>query len=223
MPTSRDYAHQPAHLLLRSFARLRAAGDAEKAEVWKALVIQHLDRVRQSVKSFRFPGGQPIPADRVDDAIQEAYLGLEDMADTFAGASEGEFLAALRRCVWFACMDFGRRELRHDKHRGGSLDEPAFDGGDRGRFDEVLEADARQRAQDADDDREREREAHDLLVWGVGRIKNQNYREVIELTVFEKLDGEAIAERLDITTTNVYQRRKRAIEKLEEVLRDRRP
>jgi hypothetical protein len=123
-------------------------------------------------------------------------------------------------------MDFGRTELRHERKSGGSLDEPAFEEGDRGRFDEALEDDARRRDAEIRHKIEgelRAQRAHDLLRWGVSQIGNDSYREILELTVLEKLDGKAVAARLGIRPDNVYQRRRRAIERLEEVLRDRRP
>ena len=223
--TSRDYAHLPVHELLRRFARLRADGDERLHDVWEALVIRTFDRVQQSVKSFQFPGGQRLRDDQRDDAMQEVFFRLKDMAATFAGSSEGEYYAALRTCVWFACMDLGRAELRHESKAAGSLDEPAFDGGDRGRFDDALDHDAQRREAEARDRVETElhaQHAHDLVQWGVSQVRNESYREMLELTVFEGLDGDTIAARLDINAANVYTRRRRALEKLEEVLRDRR-
>jgi RNA polymerase sigma factor (sigma-70 family) len=226
MTTSHDFAHLPVHELLRRFAALRADGDDRMSAVWEALVITTFDRVEQSVRLFRFPSGPPLREHLRDDAVQEAYLRLQDMADGFEGTTEGAYYAALHRCVWYACMDLGRDELRHERRSRGSLDEPAFEDSDRGRFDDALEAAAGRRDADARDKLERELRAqrdHDLVQWGVAQVGNDGYREMLELTVFEKLDGETIAARLDITTTNVYQRRRRALQKLEEVLRDRRP
>jgi RNA polymerase sigma factor (sigma-70 family) len=225
MPTSRDLAHLPVHELLRRFARLRADGDASMPVVWEALVIKTFDRVQQSVKSFRFPGGERLRDDERNDAVQEAYFRLKDMGETFAGTTEGAYYAALGTCVWYACMDFGRAELRHERKVRGSIDEPAFDEGDRGRFDDALDQDAHRREAETRDKIESELRAqhdHDLVQWGVSQIDNAKYRETLELTVFERLDGDTIAARLDITSANVYQRRRRALEKLEEVLRDRR-
>ena len=55
--------------------------------------------------------------------------------------------------------------------------------------------------------------------WAIGRVGNDNYRAVLELTYIEKLDGAAIAERLAISPENVYQRRRRGVKELEKILR----
>ena len=227
MSDPREFRHLPVHELIRRFAQARRAGDRNAEPLWEALVVKTFDRVKQSVKGFRFPNGQALRPDQRDDAIQDAYLRVRAMASTFDGASEGEYFAALHTCVWFACMDFGRDELRHEKGIGGSLDEPAFEAeGDRGRYDDALEADARRRDREALEkleDEARRRRDHDLVAWGISQVGNDNYRKVLELTFLEKLDGEQIAARLDITTDNVYARRSRGLKQLEEVLRDRRP
>ena len=226
MTPTPDDRHLPIHALIRRFAALRAKEDDGMHDVWEVLVLRTFDRVQGLVRTFRFPNGERMPVDQRDDAVQDAYLRLKDMASTFDGASEGEYYAAQSKCVWYACMDAGRAELRHAKRSAGSSDEPAYEDGDRGRFDEALEADARRRDEDALEklaEEARLQHAEELLAWGVSQIENANYREVLELTHFEKLDGAEIAKRLDTTTANVYQRRKRGTQKLEEVLRDRRP
>src|SRR4051794_20123264 len=100
--------------LIAEFARARDGGDrARKVGVWERLAVANYDRVAQLVKLFRFPGGGAIAIDDRADATQEAYLRVNAMAENFRGASVGEFRAALRTAVHAACMDFGRKELRH--------------------------------------------------------------------------------------------------------------
>lgn len=226
-PVSREFAHLPVHELIKQFARFRDTGDERMHAVWEALVVKTFDRVHQSVKSFTFPGGQRLSEDQRKDAAQEAYVRVQDMAATFQGTSEGEYRAALAKCVWFACMDFGRSELRHEKGIGGSLDEPAFDdAGDRGRFDEALERDASRRGAELLDKLEQEaraQRARGLVAWAIAQVENEKHRTVLELTLIHKLDGNAIAERLSISTDNVFARRSRGLKRLEAILRDRRP
>jgi DNA-directed RNA polymerase specialized sigma24 family protein len=50
-------------------------------------------------------------------------------------------------------------------------------------------------------------------------VGNAKHREVLELTYLEKLDGAAIAERLQVSADNVYQRRRRGLKELERILR----
>jgi DNA-directed RNA polymerase specialized sigma24 family protein len=69
----------------------------------------------------------------------------------------------------------------------------------------------------------RAQEATALVRWGIAQVANDGYRAVLELTFIEKLDGGEIAERLGITTDNVYQRRRRGLKELERILRARRP
>lgn len=223
---SREFAHLPVHELIKQFARHRDAADDRMHAVWEALVVKTFDRVHQSVKSFTFPGGQRLSDDQRKDAAQEAYVRVRDMASTFQGSSEGEYVAALAKCVWFACMDYGRSELRYERGIGGSLDEPAFDDeGDRGRFDETLERDAWRRGAELLDKLQQEARAHrdrGLVAWAIAQVENEKHRTVLELTLIHKLDGDAIAAKLSISTDNVYARRSRGLKRLEEILRDRR-
>ena len=58
----------------------------------------------------------------IDDAVQYAFERLVKMPRSFKGTSEGEFRAAMRTCVRFACMDHSR-EMEEEKPIAGSLDE----------------------------------------------------------------------------------------------------
>lgn len=175
--------------------------------------------------TFRFPGGERLPVDRLDDAASEAYIRVDSMGPNFRGSAIGQFRAALRQTVHNACMDYGRRELRHDKHVAGSLDERYEDGEEAGLYDAAMARYWREReALEAEADAEEEfaRESYDVLAWGIGQIENENYRAVLEPTYLEGLSGEEIAVRLDITRDNVYARRSRGGKLLEEILRDQR-
>src|SRR5436305_822821 len=65
-------------------------------------------------------------------------------------------------------------------------------------------------------------QAEGLVAWGISRITNDKHREVLELTLLQKLSTPEVTQRLDITADNLYQRRKRGLLELERILRDSR-
>ena len=135
----------------------------------------------------------------------------------------GQFYAALVTCVQNACMDFGRKELRHDKHAAGSLDETFEPDGEAGPYDAALaayDAELREQADAAVETEHSRREAEQLVAWAIGQVTNDNYREVLELTYLQKLSAEEIADQLGISPDNVYARRSRGGKELEKILRD---
>jgi RNA polymerase sigma factor (sigma-70 family) len=218
---------EPDHLLLRRFVAARDRGDLVlAARLWEQLAVNNFDRVALMVKAFRFtPGGRGLPEHERGSAVSEAYPRVLAMGASFREREIGQFYAALVTCVWHTCRDYGRKELRHDKHVAGSLDATFEPGGDAGPFDRALAAyDAHLRAQagDAENAELDREEAERLVAWGIGQIANQNYREVLELTYLQKLPADAIAERLAISMENVYARRSRGVKELEKILRDRR-
>jgi len=215
--------------LIELYAHHRERRDLERMRaVWEALAVQTVDRIRQLVKAFHFPGGERLPADRVDDAIQEAHVLVLSKVEKFRGRSEGEFRAILGQWVWNACMDYGRRELRHDERIAGSLDETVSDeeGGDRYRYADALEAEARRREEERLDKEDAEAGLageRDLLAWGIAQVENHDHRAVVEMTYLGGATSEEIASRFGITLENVYQRRRRGKKRLEEILREGRP
>jgi RNA polymerase sigma factor (sigma-70 family) len=216
-------ANEPDHLLLRRYVVARDRGrDREAAQIWERLTENNFDRIKLLCKGFRFPGGTGLPRDEAGSAASEAYLRVVAMGANFRERELGQFRAAVVRTVHNTCMDFGRRELRHERHAAGSLDSTWEPEGEGGPYDAALaayDADLRARADDARREEASRREAESLVHWAIGRVRNDNYRAVLELTYIEKLDGEAIAERLDITADNVYQRRRRGVKELEKILR----
>jgi RNA polymerase sigma factor (sigma-70 family) len=212
------------HVLLRRYADAHEAGDRERAaELWKELAVGNFDRVQQIVKAFRFsPGGQGLPELEWGSAASEAYLRVVAMGASFRGREPGQFYAALVTCVRHACMDYGRKELRHELRAAGSIDETYDAGGDAGPYDAALaahEAELRTRRADAEQAERSAREADDLVAWGIAGVENPAYREVLRLTYVERLSGDEIAARLDISRDNAYQRRRRGILELERILR----
>jgi RNA polymerase sigma factor (sigma-70 family) len=206
------------------YCRNRDGGDTARAlELWQDLAVRNFDRVQQLVKAFTFPGGGRIHADRVADATQESFVRVMAMGKTFRESALGQFRLALVQCVRHACMDYGRKELRHDRRAGGSLDERYAGDDEAGPFDAAIARFSRERAEleaEALADEAAREDAHELAHWGIAQIENANHREVLELTLIEGLAGDEIADRLGISPDNVYQRRHRGLKRLEGILRD---
>lgn len=210
--------------LLQEYAAARSRGDElSAARAWERLVVNNFDRVQQIVKAFRFSAAGPkLPEDEWGSAATEAYLRVIAMGARFEQREIGAFYAAVVTCVQNACRDYGRKELRHDRRAAGSLDTTFDPDGEAGPYDAALaarDADLREQTRDAVE-AERDRiEAQQLVAWGIAQIANDTYREVLELTYGEKLSGDQITEQLEITSANVYQRRRRGIIELERILR----
>ncbi len=215
--------NEPDHLLLRRYVVARDRGrDAEAAQTWERLTENNFDRIKILCRGFRFPGGTGLPPDEAGSAASEAYLRVIAMGANFRERELGQFRAAVVRVVHNTCMDFGRKELRHRKHAAGSLDSTWEPGGEGGPYDAALaayDAELRARADDALREEQSRQEAESLVRWAIGRVGNDNYRAVLELTYVDKLDGAAIAARLAISPDNVYQRRRRGVTELERILR----
>jgi RNA polymerase sigma factor (sigma-70 family) len=216
---------EPDHVLLGRFVDAHERGDlAAAAEYWERLAVNNFDRVKNTVKGFRFSAGGPgIPADERGSAASEAFLRVMAMSAVFRKRELGRFYAALATCVENACRDFGRKEFRHQKRSKGSLDQSYEPDGEAGPYDAALaayDADLRRQTQDALEAEADRQDAERLVAWGIAQITNDNYREVLELTYLEKLPGQAIADRLGIKNDNVYKRRERGILELERILRE---
>jgi RNA polymerase sigma factor (sigma-70 family) len=211
---------------IRRFARDRDAGRADAArQTWEDACVRKWDLVNGLVRGHTFPGGGHLSPEDQHDAANEAMLRILKMGERFRGSTAPEFRAAIKRAVWYTCMDVGREALAWEQHSAGSLDD-LYEGSDVGRFESAIAALSRNRGEQAIEAEERELEdlqAMALVRWGISQIANENYRVVLEMTFIQRLDGDEIAARLGITTDNVYQRRSRGLKKLEEMLRDHRP
>jgi RNA polymerase sigma factor (sigma-70 family) len=216
------------HDLLGKFVDAHERGDlSAAADYWERLALNNFDRVKATVKSFRFSAAGPgIPEHEHGSATSEAFMRVLAMSAGFRKRETGRYYAAVSTCVEHACQDFGRKELRHQKRTKGSLDQTYEPDGEAGPYDAALaayDADLRRQSHEALEAEASRQEAERLVSWGIAQIKNDNYREVLELTYLKKLSGEAIAEHLGISLDNVYQRRRRGILDLERILREHRP
>jgi len=226
VPNPIECRHLGEDELLRLYCHHRDRGEDERAaEMWRQLAIRSYDRVMALARAFRFPAGGRLDPEDADDAAQEAFLRVVEMGASFAGSALGQFRAALRQCVQHACLDHGRRELRHERRRAGSLDERYDSAADAGPFDAAIARHSLEQAQlaaEAEVDDERRRARIELVAWAIAQVRNDNYRAVLELTFVERLSADDIASRLGITVDNVYARRSRGLRQLEMILRDHR-
>jgi RNA polymerase sigma factor (sigma-70 family) len=210
--------------LLRHYHAARDAGDLHAAaESWERLAVNNFDRIRQTVNAFRFSAGGPkLPESERGSAATEAYLRVRAMGGNFRQHEVGQFYAALHTAVHNACLDYGRKELRHDRHAAGSIDKKYEHGGEAGPYDAALaayDAQLREQAAEAVDAELRQMDAEGLIAWGIAQVKNDKHREVLEMTYIDKIPAEEISERLDISMANVYARRSRGQRELEGILR----
>ena len=205
--------------LLRRYVRTR------EVAVWEEIAVRNFDRIQGSVATFRFsPSRQPIPEPDHGEVAGLAWERVVAMGAGFRGASIGELRNAVAKAVWHACMDWGRKRIARERRIAGSLDEPAFEEEGAGsRFDAAVAAASRQAEAAAADDQEEWERRNSYVALAraaIGRVANDNYREVLHMTYVRKLDAEEIARQLGITLDNVYQRRRRGSLELEKILDD---
>src|SRR3954468_14789174 len=132
---------EPDHLVLRRYVTARDRGRTDEAqELWQRLAVSNFDRITGLCRAFRFTGGTGLPADEVGSAATEGYLRVVAMGAGFRERELGQFRAAVYRTVHNACLDYGRRELRHRRRSAGSLDERVGAGGGAGPYDGALAA-----------------------------------------------------------------------------------
>jgi RNA polymerase sigma factor (sigma-70 family) len=210
--------------LLTRYHAARDAGDIRSAaEMWERLTVQNFDRIKQTVNGFRFSAGGPkLPETEWGSAATEAYLRVRAKGGNFKERQVGQIYAALHTAVHHACQDYGRKELRHDKRSAGSIDKTFDPDGEAGPFDRALaayDAELRENATESVRAEKRRIEAEELIAWAIGRVDNDNYREVLEMTYIQKIPAEEISERLGISMANVYARRSRGLRELERILR----
>ena len=221
-------AAEPDRFILRRYHAARAKGDpAGAGAAWEQLTIQNIDRIRNAVKAFKFSAASKgIPEFDQGSAVTDAYWRVIAMGTDFHGREAGQFYAAIVTAVDRACRDFGRKDFRHTKRAAGSFDERFDPDGEHGPYDAALaryDTELREQSKDAVEAEARHQAAEELVAWAIKQVKNDNYREVLELTFNdENPPAEEIAEQLGISVANVYQRRRRGLLELEKILRDSR-
>ena len=216
---------EPDRLLLRRYHAAIARGDQAAAlQAWEDLGVNNFDKIKQSVKAFRFSAASGgIPQFDQGSAVSEAWIRLQAMGAAFRKQEVEAYYAALVQCVKNTCLDFGRADLRHQKHSRGSLDERFDPESEAGPWDRAMaawEAERRETARERIEEELDQQHAEGLVAWAIGQINNDNHREVLGLTFIEKLEVKEIAKRLGISEANVYQRRHRGLRELEKILRE---
>jgi DNA-directed RNA polymerase specialized sigma24 family protein len=216
---------EPDRFLLNRYHAAVSRGDSPAAaEAWEQLTLNNYDRIKQTVKLFRFSAAsRGIPDYDQGSAVSEAYLRVRAMGANFRKQEIEAFYAALKQTVEHACRDFGRKEFRHERRSGGSLDERFENDSEVGRYSVALaawEAARRERSAEAIADELKTQSVENFVAWGIRQVENDNYREVLELTYIDRLEAGEIAERLEISMDNVYARRSRGVRELGKILRD---
>lgn len=218
-------AFEPDRVLLSRYHVAMSRGDMRAAmKAWDRLFVSNYDRITQTIKIFRFSAGSKgIPEHEWGAAASAAYLRVRALGGKFRKHEIEAYYAAIVHTTQNSCKDFGRREFRHTKRSSGSLDQRFDAESEAGPYDVALASwDAARREHSTQNviDELHKQWAESFVAWGISQIKNDNYREVLELTYIEKLEADEIAERLGISMDNVYARRSRGVRELGKILRD---
>jgi DNA-directed RNA polymerase specialized sigma24 family protein len=216
---------EPDRVLLRRYHAAMSRGDKHAAmEAWDRLFVNNYDRITQTIKLFRFSaGGKGIPDHEWGAAASAVYLRVRALGGKFRKQEIEAYYAAIVHTTQNSCKDFGRREFRHTKRSSGSLDQRFDADSETGPYDAALASwDAARREQSTEGviDELHKQWAENFVAWGIGQVKNDNYREVLEMTYIDKLEADEIAERLGISMDNVYARRSRGVRELGKILRE---
>jgi RNA polymerase sigma factor (sigma-70 family) len=218
---------KPDRMLLREYHAAMADGELQAAAAaWDQLAEQNWDRIKQAVKLFRFStaSNKGIPELDQGSAASYAYLRVRALGANFRKQEVEAYYAAIWNTTQYACRDFGRRDFRHTKRSAGSLDQRFDPESEVGPYSGALaawEAARREEAAEREvEDLELQRE-DGLILWAISQLKNDKYREVLEMTYDEKLTADEIAKRLGISVENAYQRRSRGLRELKKILDER--
>jgi RNA polymerase sigma factor (sigma-70 family) len=201
--------------LLKDVATARRAGDVERARPqWEACVIRATARVETAVKGFRTLHGDRVATHDRDDVVNDALeRACRRMIHTLDKLNELSFRAAMAACAENACRDHFRRLGSYQKGLAGSLDAPAYDEGDAGRYDDALHR-AAERRQDNDD---AAFEAADRLERAVRDLPPSNRTTALGMRRLG-LEYDEIAEELGTSRDNAYQLVCRAIKDLRKLM-----
>jgi len=209
MPTGSDppVVRRHAEEHLRRFVAARAEGDAaEMRHWWEELVIDFADRMDGFV-ALAHRG-------RLDDdehatAVQLSLARFSlRLVDTFEGVSMGELVNACKTLARGICIDVQRAAVRRREREGISLDadhDPDADARAVPRWEADEAADRFARA-------ERSAEVTDFLAWALPQVSED--RRAVLVATFAGAELAEIADGLDISRDNAYQRRSRGMRDL---------
>jgi RNA polymerase sigma factor (sigma-70 family) len=202
--------------LVERFAIARDHGDAPAArQLWGAIAVKLDDRLKVFVRSLVIPNtaGERLHPDDRDEALQRARRRVWfKLGATFNGVSVGELHNAARKGTWYACTDVARERMRQEQRTRRSRRIATDDHDELDRLSRAQATHTFERAGEL-------AELKDRLDRAMALMKNPTHREVLMLDRLGVPDDE-IAQRLGITRDNVYQRRKRGLTNLKELLND---
>jgi hypothetical protein len=197
--------HDEEHL--RRFLAARRRNDAqEMRRWWEELVVDFFDRMDGLVAAEH--KGR-LDADEHELAVAMSMTRFaENLETTFDGVSMGQLVNACKTLARGICIDVQRKSVRDHRHEGASLD-TGWEADPEERSVSQWEAEESARRFDA---AATGAEIRDFLAWALPQIKEER-RRVLQLT-FYGAELVEIAEELDISKQNAYQRRTRGFQDL---------
>jgi hypothetical protein len=186
--------HEDEHL--RRFVAARGRGDArEMRHWWNELVVDFYDRM-DGLVAVAHRGR--LDAEEHDLAVAMSLTRFsKNLMITFDGVSIGQLVNACKTLTRGICMDVQRSSIRTHRHEGPSLD-ASWDADSTDGYTPAWEADEAALRYERD-------------VRGA-----EERRRVLKLT-FHGAELPEIAEELDITRDNAYQRRSRGMKDLKKL------
>ncbi len=197
--------HDDEHL--RRFLLARSAGDTVEMKHWWGLLVEDFyERIRLRVA---YESNGHLDWHEREDAVQ---LCLESFSDglfrTFDGTSMGELVNAMKKLVFFRCIDIQRKEARHS---GASLDS-GWDEADPDRPAPDWEYDqARRRFEDTEDGRDH----IGFLAWALPQLRERPRRVAEMMLAFATT--EEICTEFAVSVDNAHQLRTRASKDLRDL------
>ena len=180
---------------LRRFLACRDAGDEAGARAaWEALLTAEWPRLKGFVELSNV---------LYDRAEREEALGLaalklwKDMITTFRGRTKGEWVNAVRTCVWYAAHQVQRDAAKRREREAVGIDEDDAAGWRRETF-------AREQEKAA---------ATDFVAWALPQIAHERQRHVLQRSLEGATTEDLMAE-LDTSSANIYKLRQRGLEAL---------
>jgi RNA polymerase sigma factor (sigma-70 family) len=200
--------HEDEHL--RRFVAARGRGDArEMRHWWNELVVDFYDRM-DGLVAVAHRGR--LDAEEHDLAVAMSLTRFsKNLMVTFDGVSIGQLVNACKTLTRGICMDVQRSSMRTHRHEGPSLD-ASWDADSTDGYTPAWEADEAALRYEND---VRAAEVRDFLDWALPQVKEER-RRVLELT-FHGAELPEIADELDITRDNAYQRRSRGMKDLKKL------
>jgi hypothetical protein len=199
--------HADEHL--RRFVAARARGDRDgMRRWWEELLVDLFDRFDGFVAASH--KGRLDDAEH-EEAVQRALIRFSaNLIETYAGASMGELINAIRTLSAGICMDVQRRSIARRRREALALDEGWHVAGeDASAGAPAAEAAAAGERFAAD---ERRRDLRAFFAWALPQL-HESRRRVIELT-HAGVPVEEIAAGLEISHANAYQLRSRGLKDL---------